>query len=131
MHLRQLQGHQILLIAAKLKQLLNGCGIIQVTKTTIGKFPFCFDTRAIIEIIVIAKIILVEQQIYLFATLATKCFLVFHNRLCAGIAAMVTMGCYIFYYCDNFKFKGLKKRLHVRHAAATIRNQWAFLTLHV
>jgi len=70
---------------------LGDCGrIIQVAKPFCNKFPGNLNSRVTVHSIIIAQIILVEQQIYLLAAVAAKRFLIGNDRPVTGIAAMIT-----------------------------------------
>ena len=94
MHLRQLKDNIGLLAAIKLHQFIYyGC-IVEVAKPFGSKFSFSLYTRVFIEIIIIAKIIFIKKQVYLFTAVTAKCFINYVNSVIASFAAMVTGSLY-------------------------------------
>lgn len=103
MNLGQLKNNIGLVAAIKLNQFIYYGRIIEVAKSFGSKFPFCFYTGVFIQVIIIAKIIFIKKKIYLFATVAAKCFITDLYSIIAGFAAMVA-GC--LYGCVSYYFPG-------------------------
>jgi hypothetical protein len=79
-----------LVLIAKSQQFEDHLFIIQVGKTSICEPAFGLDAGVFLEVVVIAKVILVKQQKYLFTAFATKEFLFDLDRLVTSFPAMVT-----------------------------------------
>lgn len=89
-----------LLAAVKLNEFIYYRCIIEVAKPFGSKFSLSLYARVFIEIIIIAKIIFIKKQVYLFTAITAKCFIIYFNGVIASFAAMVTgslYGCIVYY----------------------------------
>lgn len=111
MHLRYTETDIHLLAAFELRQFLNCCVIIQVSKAPRYEFPFCLQPGGLIQVVITAEIIFIEQQVNLFATLAAEIPVFSNNGLAAaGVAAVITINRYVCRTIDRFSFCCKKSR---------------------
>jgi len=100
MHSGKIECHVRLGIAAELQQLGRSGGIVQVSETVVAEFSFYFNPGCIIEVVIGAQVVLIQQQVNLFAAVAAEVVVVLPDPFRAGVAAMVTFdryGCGGFY----------------------------------
>ena len=100
-HLRQRKSNVGLRIAAELDEFLCRGGIIEVSEAVGIKFAFYFNAGVLVEVIISTEVILVQQQVNLFASLAAKRVPVCLDFLLAGVATMVAGGLYGLIYFDK------------------------------
>jgi len=91
MYLWQRKSNIGLGIAAKLHQFLHRTGIIEVGKSCRVEFSFDFNAWLLVQVIVATKIVFVQQQVHLFASLAAEIPVVHTNTIIATFAAMITV----------------------------------------
>ena len=96
MHLRYGKTDIDLPVAFELCQLLYNGSVIQVGEAGRNKFSLCFQAGGFIQVVITAEIIFIQQQVNLFATLATEIF-VFHPDGCAVayVSAVITINRYV------------------------------------
>lgn len=96
MHLWYTEADVHLLAAFELRQFLNCCIIVQVSKTPRYKFALCLQTGCFIKVVITAKVIFIQQQVNLFATRTAEMLLLGNNGCAvAYITAVITINRYL------------------------------------
>lgn len=131
MHLRYTETDIHLLAAFELRQFLNCCIIIQVSKAPRYEFPFCLQPGVLIQVVITAEIIFIEQQVNLFATLAAEIPVFSNNGFAvAGVAAVITINRYVCRAIDRFFF-AVKKAAAQEYAAGKINRNYCTLLVEL
>ena len=81
MHLRQAECNVCLEIAIKLHEFVYQCSIVEILEPATREFSPGFETRIFLEAIVAAKVVFIEQQVYLPTPLAAEVFVFTRNDL--------------------------------------------------
>jgi hypothetical protein len=90
MHGWQVKLDVRLVLIAESQQFEDHLFIFQVGKTCICEPAFGLYAGVFLEVVVVAEVVLIEQQKYLLAALATEEFLFDLDRLVTSFPAMVT-----------------------------------------
>lgn len=114
MHLGYTETDVHLLSALELSKFLHHCFIVQVGEAARYEFSFCFQAGILIQVVIIAKIVLVQQEIDLFAPLAAEMLIAEYNRRAlAYISAVITFILYVCGVFDIFLFDKKSRRIRI------------------
>lgn len=131
MHLRYGKTDIHLPVALELCQFLYRCIIIQVSKAVRYEFSFRFQSGRFIQVVVTAKVVFIQQQVNLFATLAAEVFILCNNRgAVACVPTVITINRYVCRTIDHFSFT-VKKAAAQEYAAGKINRNYCTLLVEL